>query len=1444
MAEDRNLLQKIIDPTEEESNKLEGIKEVGDKSMRILREEGYINLQLRVLAEKALQDGASAEDIKKRTSEARDKLLNDGGATVKVLNFLYPGKGSRFKIDDEKREFEYEKQKDSKNKGKGITEQVGLPSDKYNETTLGESLAGASVSGIIKIPKGVINFGTLIADLARDEDIPVDEGLTERFNKAFENTILGKIETMAEEDALQTASGRITQALVQLFGATGVAKKTAIPAIEKISQKSRQLVNAIKSKKYVKTTNNKTLSKAKAEVDKLNKKSGFDKWAGITVGGGLGVGAVVMKAEDIGTIGDIDSDYTDWLPTDLDRDRKEMAGDDAYRQLMNKFKFGAELAVPIIPIVVAPFKIAKRIRNFSDDMGQSASKIDRAIDKGAKFTRSRSDKPRAVFEATQKLEGIKSSSALIGKDFVRNIDDSLRKMTINTTKINQAIEPEILSKTIADFMMSTKDAVKKIKGKNRIVFEGFNKQIVKNFSDSIKKIGGTTEDVSNLIDNATTFRSKVSLMKNKLFDGGNINVDINSFNNLMFDRSYKYLVNDYKIFDMNMGFVTKFKPTNEIRKEVAAIFERNAKANLQRGEAYIPGTAEIQVDNILKNVSKNPITRTPQFTYSIKNVLSDSQTQVKNIADNITGGGKFKADGKGGLIQKESDLTSFRKMFGEYRDYANVVTKTMADMASIVGRDQFYNTIKTASDALTKAGKTPIVTKTYNESLVKFPYRTKATDIIPNPQGLKLPIDLTEQLYTSPLDGMFTKKNWAEAFKLGDEVAGSPLTKSLAYRLGVLIPKGLTNAAKTVFGPFTHTRNLTTASATTIHSGNILIPPAKIMEFMGKSIKAIQPQLMYRMTKNPKYRNSPEGNELYNFLLEEGVTNQSVRGRENLGLFQDIMVKEGDFISKVFASTSKKLKTLSGLAQDLYIAEDDLFRIYNFLAEGYKLETAYKSAIKNGVKNLDGSAVKMPTQLENMKEAARIVRLTVPNYAYVNDLIKNIRKSPFGAFASFKSEIYRTAGNSAQIGLKESRSPVLQQIGYKRMVGMAATYAALPVMGYEIARGLYGISRDQVSAIKELFLKDGYADGDVILPVYEDGKYKIINLSNGYFYDSVIRPINTMIANVDANPDEALIPALVEGLVMGFGKELEPFIGESIWTQAVLDVFARGGLNKDGYRIYNPADHAGEIAKDIALHVGASLSPGSLPQFKRLIGAVMDKSINGTTFEVSDELLGFVGMRQVPLDVERKINSRIGQFVFDQSDQRKLIYKDTLTRDPIKNEDLIVKQFIFANQRKLESYNQMRRFYDAARTLGMSKSKIKDEFKRRNQMPLFKDISKNKFTPFTISKGMEESYEYQSRKYGIPNVLDRSTKKKIKRIIKRLKKQRLNQEFRIDEADYISSLPTTGTVAPQAAQLPDAPNTGAPSIQLSQANKDPITNLTKTEQALLSPSEQVIAGRT
>ena len=47
-------------------------------------------------------------------------------------------------------------------------------------------------------------------------------------------------------------------------------------------------------------------------------------------------------------------------------------------------------------------------------------------------------------------------------------------------------------------------------------------------------------------------------------------------------------------------------------------------------------------------------------------------------------------------------------------------------------------------------------------------------------------------------------------------------------------------------------------------------------------------------------------------------------------------------------------------------------------------------------------------------------------------------------------------------------------------------------------------------------------------------------------------------------------------------------------------------------------------------------------------------------------------------------------------------------------------------------------------------------------------------------------------------------------------------------------------------QAPPLPQTPQPNVQMANniQQKDPITNLTRTETALLSPTEKVIAGRT
>ena len=64
------------------------------------------------------------------------------------------------------------------------------------------------------------------------------------------------------------------------------------------------------------------------------------------------------------------------------------------------------------------------------------------------------------------------------------------------------------------------------------------------------------------------------------------------------------------------------------------------------------------------------------------------------------------------------------------------------------------------------------------------------TDIITSPQGLKLTNSLAEELYTSPLDGMFTNDVITKALTFGDKLPLSGITKSLAYRYMFLILKG------------------------------------------------------------------------------------------------------------------------------------------------------------------------------------------------------------------------------------------------------------------------------------------------------------------------------------------------------------------------------------------------------------------------------------------------------------------------------------------------------------------------------------------------------------------------------------------------------------------------------------------------------------------------------
>jgi len=237
----------------------------------------------------------------------------------------------------------------------------------------------------------------------------------------------------------------------------------------------------------------------------------------------------------------------------------------------------------------------------------------------------------------------------------------------------------------------------------------------------------------------------------------------------------------------------------------------------------------------------------------------------------------------------------------------------------------------------------------------------------------------------------------------------------------------------------------------------------------------------------------------------------------------------------------------------------------------------------------------------------------------------------------------------------------------------------------------------------------------------------------------------------------------------------------------------------------------------------------------RLYKAATGQTVKGTKFEIPDELMGLFGFRKVPLNLEKTLNFRIQEFNRDTRAERGLIYQGTRTGDPVKDENQIIRQYILANKQRLETYDKMRRLYDAVKVLGMRDPKIAEIFIRRNSKPLYQFIENNRFEPFSVTKNVIRDYAIMAKEKNIPNPLNRRVLKQLKKIEKQLYKQRLNKDFIINEEDYLLPEPNTSMVPP----LPEQPQ---PNVSVVQSTPNVMqTGLTPVETALLSEEEKMIA---
>lgn len=1324
------------------------------------------------------------------------------------------------------------------------------------ETGQIESITHGFISGAIKIPYGFMNLGAMLIDFANKEELPVDQSAVAQLDRWFEQTYFGNFMKYSEEKARENALGKLTEVIVQMYGGWKAVGTTGVKVTDKAQKIFNKAYDAVKSGKYVRTAKNTNLSRGLRDVKKFNNLSRKQKFISIAVGGGL-AGSVVYDAENIGTFGDlaVDLGFESGEITALDRKKKSTAKDEATRMLWNKLKFAGEMGFPIVPAIWGVGKVGKSIVSGVYKRAANATKFDTMVEKiVSRPFRGRGPFPEEQFQAMQRLKGKGESAELLSQDFLKNIDDIVKRISRDSQIASNATG---LTDGISQAIVKVINAGKFATSQGKVVVRGFDERSLKSFYKSMEQLKIPKNEIDNIVGEMRNIHQYWAQYLNTIAKGGNVNVSLKELAKVMNERIGDTLSTEYKIFkDNGLSPIDGYIVSREVKDEVAKIFQRNATA---QGKSISKETARLQVDQVIRNVKLDPATGQPFFKYTPAGMAAEQALVTKSIAKNITGGGRFVPDEIGGLIQKESDLLAFQKLFGSYKNAMNVIANVTTDLAEIAGRDRFYNIIKQGAVEQIARGERAIVYPTYNAAAKGW--AGTGEKIIEMSTGLKVPNKLGDAVYTPPISGMFATENIAQGLIHGALNNLGSITKNIYYQAVIMAPKGLIQAGKTVGGPFTHARNFTSGGVTMVALGNVryaLTNPAVFGKALWRSLNTIQPQLLWRNRPGVNYTAGSKvsaeelkkgGQALYRFLLDEGMVNSSAIYRDVIGLIED--TQKIGWLQSIWGKMGRRTKSFLKAAQQLYVAEDDIWKVANFFIEDQKLHDAYAAALKKGlIKQAD-----IPADLEIMKMATKKIREFMPNYAYVSEIVQASRRSPLGNFVSWSAEQVRTNTNIVMAAKADIKNPIFRQMGYERLFGWGFTMAAIPPLAVWGGMTAYGITKEQLYAIKEFvpwFSKDS-----TIIPVYEDGEYKYIDFSRAFFYDVVTNPMQSIITSLETNKDDPVLPATVKGMAAGFARFIEPFVAESIWLGGFLDVFARGGVTRKGTRIWNEEDAWGDKAWKTMKYLALLYSPGSAIQMRRLYHAYTGKTLKGTEYQMTDELLGLIGMRKAPLDIYRSMQINIGKFLGREGDERKVIYAGTLSGDPVEDDNKIIEQFIWANHQRLDAFNEMKRYYDAAIALKFKEKDIKAIFKARNRMDIYKMIKRNKFKPLEISDNMEDKYKDLAERKGIENPLNKKVRKRIKRIIKRLKKQKLNKDYVIDKDKFLfkkgSILDKIKDMLPGKTEIKTIYETQAPPLgktpmpvvnQVQMTQKDPQTNLTRTETALLSPTEKVIAGRT
>jgi hypothetical protein len=652
-----------------------------------------------------------------------------------------------------------------------------------------------------------------------------------------------------------------------------------------------------------------------------------------------------------------------------------------------------------------------------------------------------------------------------------------------------------------------------------------------------------------------------------------------------------------------------------------------------------------------------------------------------------------------GILKKRKEIPlELRQLMGEYNDPIVNYAKSVYKINAMLEHSKFLKDV-------------------YNEGLNKFLFEQREGDYF-----VKIAADNSKSY--DPLGGLYTTPELAEAFtQVRSSINGTDLTGS-AFKAYMTVNAAV-KAGKTIGSIQNHVRNVVSNINFLVANGNILQPKnAKVawdtVRTMWKD-SGTDAQIEY-VKKLQRLG-----------ILDEGANAMEMREtiKDAAGKYDDIdTYLNNNILSKVKKGTVKA-----------YALEDAMFKVFAFESEKAKYQ-------KIGF---------TPEQAE--ARAAEIVRLTMPTYSLIPEVVKQIRKFPLvGTFVSFPAEVIRTYANTWQLAIRETKDPITRKIGIQRMAGLiTATVLTKAVASY--SKYLWNVSTEEEKALRRM-QPPWSATSDYVY-VGRDKNGVPIYVDLGYVdpYNYLKNPVNSILFADDPK----------EGAIDAFYKILQPYISEEMLSGRLMDI--RSNKNQTGGKIYNEQEPLGDQLSKIYEYMGSVAEPGTITSIRRIYkGYKGETSSYGKQYDIDNEIIAtLTGQRIANTNVASNFGFKSFQFASNMSEGKK-IYNTAV----YKTKDLQQMDYSYntANDASEKIYNEYKKDYQAALKLGVSKEELNGIMEQNN-------------IGFTMRKSIENNAPYSNFPQRSANeatlILDKQGKGEFLKYMYKLKDQKsITSEFMVD----------------------------------------------------------------